>query len=84
MMMVCYQSIKSQMLSSHVFPPVIFVGFVETFTAVNETVGAFELCVAIFTNASLLPDSFQFSLNLITIPDSAGGIIFIQLMHLKG
>jgi hypothetical protein len=30
------------------------------------------LCVAIFTNVSLLPASFQFSLGLITIPDTAG------------
>ena len=75
-MMVCYESMKNQILSLHVFPSVIFVGFVETFTPVIETVGAFELCVAIFTNASLLPDSFQFSLNLITIPGTAGGIFF--------
>ena len=33
------------------------------------------LCVEILTNVSLLPTSFEFSLNLATINDSAGNTI---------
>ena len=73
MMMVCYQSMK--FISNDILHScftVILVGFEETFTSVNETAGSFELCVAIFTDTSLLPANFQFSLNLITIPGIAG------------
>ena len=57
-------------------PTVICVGFNGTFTPVSEDVGSFQLCVEIMTNASLLPTSFEFSLNLDTISDTAGIIIY--------
>ena len=50
----------------------ILVGFNRTFTTVGEDVGSFQLCVEIMTDASLLPTSFEFSLNLETISDTAG------------
>ena len=50
---------------------VIFVGFDEIFTSVEESVGSFELCILIFTNNSLLPESFDFSLNLLSLTDTA-------------
>ena len=50
----------------------ILVGFERNFTSINESLGSFELCVEIFTDPLLLPASFDFSLNLITIPGTAG------------
>ena len=50
----------------------IVVGFNRTFTTVCEDVGSFQLCVEIMTDASLLPTSFEFSLNLETLSDTAG------------
>ena len=50
----------------------ILVGFDGNFTSVNESVGSFELCVEIFTDPSLLPSSFDFNLDLVTIPGTAG------------
>ena len=50
----------------------IVVGFERIFTSVDEDVGSFELCVEILTNTSLLPNSFEFSLNLLTNSDTAG------------
>ena len=42
------------------------------FTSVDESIGSFELCVEIFTDPSLLPPTFDFSLDLVTIPGIAG------------
>ena len=50
----------------------ILVGFERNFTSINESVGSFKLCVEVFTDPLLLPASFDFSLNLITIPGTAG------------
>ena len=50
----------------------ILVGFDRNFSSVNESVGSIELCVKIFTDASLLLASFDFSLSLVTIPGTAG------------
>ena len=54
----------------------LIVGF-ETdseFTSINESIGSFELCVRIFTDAALLPThtNFNFSLDLISVPGTAG------------
>ena len=56
------------------------------FTAVNEGIGSFQLCVRIFTDASLLPThtDFSFSLNLESVPGSAGSyIVQIIVNNLK-
>ena len=52
----------------------IFVGFERNYTAVNEGIGSFQLCVRIFTEASLLPIhiNFSFFLSLESLPGSAG------------
>ena len=60
------------MLVCYLLSAVIFVGFVKIFTSIDEDVGSFELCIAIFTNSSFLPANFEFSLNLITISGTAG------------
>ena len=59
---------------------VILVGFVRNFTGVDEDIGSFELCVAIFTDISLLPTNFEFFLSLITTPGTAGSSIKILLI----
>ena len=53
---------------------VITVGFERINTTVDENIGSFLLCVRIFTGPDLLPahTNFSFSLNLISIPNSAG------------
>ena len=51
---------------------VILVGFERVFTSVDEDIGSFELCIRIFTEASLLPTNIDFSLDLVSIPDTAG------------
>ena len=53
---------------------VITVGFERNFTAVDEDIGLFELCVRIFNDPSLLPmhTSFSFSLDLQSQPGTAG------------
>ena len=58
---------------------VLVVGFESIFSRVNEEVGSFELCVSIFTQAALLPmhTNFSFSLNLASVPGTAGIIICI-------
>ena len=52
----------------------LVVGFESEFTSVNESVGSFELCVRIFTEAVLLPTytTFSFSLDLVSVPGTAG------------
>ena len=52
----------------------IEVGFERIFTRVDENIGSFELCVQIFTDTALLPTNidFTFSLDLITVTDTAG------------
>ena len=54
----------------------LIVGFEPNseFTSVNESIGSFELCIRIFTDASLLPmyTNFTFSLDLISVPGTAG------------
>ena len=58
---------------------VLVVGFESIFSRVNEEVGSFELCVSIFTQAALLPThtNFSFSLNLASVPGTAGIITCI-------
>ena len=58
---------------------VLVVGFETDFTSVNESVGTFELCVRIFTEAALLPTytNFSFSLDLVSISGSAGTSSFV-------
>lgn len=51
---------------------VITVGFEDNFTSVSEGIGSFELCVRIFTAAELLPEMFEFSLELTTAANTAG------------
>jgi hypothetical protein len=53
---------------------VILVGFERNFSLVFEDDGSFELCVRIFTNPTFFPShvSVDFSLNLITLPGTAG------------
>ena len=55
---------------------VILVGFERIFTPVREDSGINELCVSIFTEAASLPTYTQlnFSLNLISISGTAGGL----------
>ena len=48
------------------------IGFERNFTSVDESVGTFELCVLIFTDENLLPDSFSFSLDLFSTSVTAG------------
>lgn len=56
---------------------VIRVGFERIFTSVREDSGIIELCVSIFTEAASHPTYTQlnFSLNLISIPGTAGRLI---------
>ena len=53
---------------------VITVGFEQTFTSIDEDIGSFEICVRIFTDSVFFPIhiSTNFSLNLNTIPGTAG------------
>ena len=59
-------------LSINLLSPVILVGFEQIFTRVDEEIGSFEICIKIFTSTSHLPVDFGFSLNLITMPGTAG------------
>ena len=71
MVMACIQCRKLMCLLK-LSSTEILVGFERIFTLVDEDVGSFELCVEIFTDFSLLPNSFEFSLNLTTKSDTAG------------
>ena len=63
---------------------VALVGFERKFTSIDENVGSFQLCVAIVTDASLLPRNTEFSLDLLSIADSAGNYnVFIQFYFLS-
>ena len=52
---------------------VLIVGFEIVSSRVDEDVDSHELCVRIFTDATLLPihTNFSFSLDLITVPGTA-------------
>ena len=51
---------------------VAVVGFERVFTSADEDAGSFQLCVRIVTDASLLPISTEFFLDLLSVPASAG------------
>ena len=53
---------------------VILVGFEQVYSSVEEDIGSFELYIRIFTDPAFFPShiSTDFSLNLISIPRTAG------------
>ena len=61
----------------------LVVGFESNFISVPEDINLVELCVRIITSASLLPThtEFNFSLNLISTPGSAGMNNLIASRH---
>ena len=61
---------------------VITVGFEEIFTSVGEGNGSFELCIAILTDRALLPTHtvFSFSLDLFSLPGTAGNIPLMKIV----
>ena len=56
----------------------IRVGFERTINSVGEESGTTELCVSIFTKIAS-NYNFSFSLDLITIPRTAGGLTIMSL-----
>lgn len=65
----------------------LVVGWEQAFTEVNESIGTLQLRV-LFMNLSedvVLSDGFVFSLDLVTVPDTAGKMYCIyctsQLLH---
>lgn len=56
----------------------ITVGFERTFTSVSEDVGSFELCVNISTPDITISENVQFSLNLFSIQDTAGMVMYAR------
>ena len=64
------------------FSIVIVVGFERTFSTVEEDVDSFELCVRIFTEISLLPPTFDFLLDLVSITDTAG--VYNNICNYRG
>ena len=54
----------------------VTVGFERNFTSINESIGLFELCIRIFTEATLLNITFDFTLDLKSVPVTAGNVIY--------
>ena len=62
----------------------LIVGWEQAFTEVNEGIGTFQLRV-LFMNLSdeiVLSDGFVFSLDLETVPDTAGKMYVLPCYHM--
>ena len=72
---------RSLLMDNNSYYSAVHVGFEKNFTSVYEAAGQFELCVHVFTETQYLPKKFNFSLDLVSVVDTAGMTMVSRQCH---